>query len=405
MDFLVLILGSDANAYYMARCCYEAYKVKPHLIGQRKLAFTRFTNILTIEYNSNLWKEDEFVKAVNQYAEKNKDKKILLISTNETYTEYISKNQKELRDNLVYNIPSMDIIETLTNKEKFYKKYDGLELKFPNTMYFDAKKDNIKDININYPLVIKPANVVDYNHVEFEGKNKIYKIENKEQLEKVITNIKNSDYKDRLIIQEFIPGDDSYLFDSVVYLDKNSKCKVISFAQIGLQERTKSMVGNAAALINGLNTFDGDSKKQIDNIIKFMEKIKYKGFAEIDMKYDHRDKTFKVLEINARQGRCSYYITPLGCNLVQVMADDLILKKESQLKVLDEKVLLSFVPKGIIKKYCNNEKFKKEAIKLWNKRKIVKPMDCKYDKNFKRFLQLRKRWLHYYKEYKNSYWK
>ena len=56
------------------------------------------------------------------------------------------------------------------------------------------------------------------------------------------------------------------LFDSVVYLDKNSKCKVISFAQIGLQERTKSMVGNAAALINGLNTFDGDSKKQIDNI-------------------------------------------------------------------------------------------------------------------------------------------
>lgn len=405
MDFLVLILGSDANAYYMARCCYEAYKVKPHLIGQRRLAFTRFTNILTIEYNNNLWKEDEFVKAVNEYAEKNKDKKILLISTNETYTEYISKNQKELRDNLIYNIPSMDIIETLTNKEKFYKKYDGLELKFPNTMYFDAKKDNINDININYPLVIKPANVVDYNHVEFEGKNKIYKIENKEQLKKVIINIKNSDYKDRLIIQEFIPGDDSYLFDSVVYLDKNSKCKVISFAQIGLQERTKSMVGNAAALINGLNTFDGDSKKQIDNIIKFMEKIKYKGFAEIDMKYDHRDKIFKVLEINARQGRCSYYITPLGCNLVQVMADDLILKKESQLKVLDEKVLLSFVPKGIIKKYCNNEKFKKEAIKLWNKRKIVKPMDCKYDKNFKRFLQLRKRWLHYYKEYKNSYWK
>ena len=50
MNFLVLILGSDANAYYMARCCYEAYKVKPHLIGQKKLGFTKFTNILTIEY-------------------------------------------------------------------------------------------------------------------------------------------------------------------------------------------------------------------------------------------------------------------------------------------------------------------------------------------------------------------
>ena len=74
-------------------------------------------------------------------------------------------------------------------------------------------------------------------------------------------------------------------------------------------------------------------------------------------------------------------------------------------KVLTEKVLLTFVPKGIIKKYCTNKKLKKEALKLWKKGNVVKPMECKLDKNFKRFLMLRKRWLHYYKEYKNSYWK
>lgn len=405
MDFLVLILGSDANAYYMARCCYEAYRLKPHLIGQKKLGFTKFTNILTIEYNNNLWKENEFVSIINEYAKKNNSKKVLLISTNETYTEFISKNKEKLEKNLIYNIPTIDIIETLTNKEKFYKIYKGSELKFPDTIYFDIKKDDINKIEINYPIVIKPANVVEYNHISFEGKNKIYKIHNFDELKQVITSIKNSEYDDKLIIQEFIPGDDSYLFDSIVYCDKNSKCNLVSFAQIGLQERTKTMVGNAAVLINALNTFDGDEKKQINNIIKFMENINYKGFAEIDMKYDARDKTFKVLEINARQGRCSYYITPLGCNLIEVMVNDLIFKKESKLKILDEKVLLSFVPKGIIKKYCENEKFKEEALTLWKNKKVVKPMDCKYDKNLKRFLQLRKRWLRYYKEYKNSYWK
>ena len=405
MDFFVLILGTDANAYYMARCCYEEYKIKPHLIGQRRLAFTKFSNILTVEYCSDFWKEETFLEVINNYAKNSEYKKILLVSTNETYTEYISKNKEKLSKKFVYNLPSIEIIKTLTNKENFYKTYENSELTFPKTIYFDAKKDKIESIKIQFPLVLKPANVVKYNHVDFVGKNKIYKIDNQSELEKTINIIKNSEYDDRLIIQEFIPGDDSYLFDSVVYADKNSKCKIISFAQIGMQERTKSMVGNAALLINGFNTFDGNVDKQINNIISFIEKIGYMGFAEIDMKYDYRDKIFKVLEINARQGRCSYYLTPLGCNLVKTMVDDVIKNKDIEKKVLTEKVLLTFVPKGIIKKYCTNKKLKKEALKLWKKGNVVKPMECKLDKNFKRFLMLRKRWLHYYKEYKNSYWK
>lgn len=405
MDFFVLILGTDANAYYMARCCYEEYKIKPHLIGQRRLAFTKFSNILTVEYCPDFWKEETFLEVINNYAKNSEYKKILLVSTNETYTEYISKNKEKLNKKYVYNLPSIEIIKTLTNKENFYKTYENSELTFPKTIYFDAKKDKIENIKIQFPLVLKPANVVKYNHVDFVGKNKIYKIDNQSELEKTINIIKNSEYDDRLIVQEFIPGDDSYLFDSVVYADKNSKCKVISFAQIGMQERTKSMVGNAALLINGFNTFDGNTEKQINNIISFIEKIGYMGFAEIDMKYDYRDKTFKVLEINARQGRCSYYLTPLGCNLIKIMVDDVIKNKDIEKKVLTEKVLLTFVTKGIIKKYCTNKKLKKEALKLWKKGNVVKPMDCKLDKNFKRFLMLRKRWLHYYKEYKNSYWK
>ena len=405
MNFLVLILGSDANAYYMARCCYEAYKVKPHLIGQKKLGFTKFTNILTIEYMEDLWNEKKFVKIINNYAKKNKFNKVLLVSTNETYTEFIARNKDKLEKNLLFNLPDEKIIKTLTNKEVFYKTYEKSNLCFPKTVYFDINS-TIGDIRATYPLVIKPANVVEYNHVDFEGKNKIYKVNNKEELLDVIDRIKKSDYKDRLIIQEFIPGDDSYLYDSVVYLDKNGKCSVITLAQIGLQERTRTMVGNAAVLINGFSTFDVDSEKQIKDIVKFMEAIGYRGFAEIDMKYDPRDKKFKVLEINARQGRCSYYLTPLGYNLIKVLADDLIYNEKKEFKVLTDKVLLSFVPKGIIKKYCkDNPRFRQEALALWKQKKVVKPMDCKYDKNILRFLQLRKRWFNYYKEYKNSYWK
>ncbi len=400
MNFQVLIIGSDANAYYMARASYEAYRKKAHLIAKNRLAFTKFSNILTIEYHDDLWEEEAFVQILNQYA-KDHPEKILTISTNETYSLFLARNQQKLRENLIFFHQEEKKILSLMNKELFYKTYKNSCLSFPETYYFDIEKDSIIP-TMNYPMIVKPANVISYNHIQFEGKKKIYKIKSQKELEKTIALIKKSGYKDRLILQEFISGDDSHLFDCVVYVDRNLKVKVISFAQIGIQERTKSMVGNAAALINSLNTFDGDSETSKKNIIKFMENLGMNGFFEIDMKYDEKTKEFKVLEINARQGRCSYYLVPLKANLVKIMAEDLIFHHDLPFMDLKEKVLLSFIPKKVLIKYCSNEEFKKEALRLWKNR--VSPMQCPLDKNFKRFLMMKKRLWHYHKEYENSDW-
>ena len=400
MNFQVLIIGSDANAYYMARASYEAYRKKAHLIAKNRLAFTKFSNILTIEYHDDLWEEEAFVQILNQYA-KDHPEKILTISTNETYSLFLARNQQKLRENLIFFYQEEKKILSLMNKELFYKTYKNSCLSFPETYYFDIEKDSIIP-TMNYPMIVKPANVISYNHIQFEEKKKIYKIKSQKELEKTIALIKKSGYKDRLILQEFISGDDSHLFDCVVYVDRNLKVKVISFAQIGIQERTKSMVGNAAALINSLNTFDGDSETSKKNIIKFMENLGMNGFFEIDMKYDEKTKEFKVLEINARQGRCSYYLVPLKANLVKIMAEDLIFHHDLPFMDLKEKVLLSFIPKKVLIKYCSNEEFKKEALRLWKNR--VSPMQCPLDKNFKRFLMMKKRLWHYHKEYENSDW-
>lgn len=405
MEFEILILGSDANAYYMARCTHEAYHKKAHLIGKEKLAFTKFSNILTIQYEPNLWQEEQFVKIINDYATKKKEKKILTISTNETYAEFLMKNKKDLNKNLLFAYPSINVLKTLTNKEGFYKTYKNKGLDFPETFYFDCKKNTILPSTIKYPVILKPANVITYNHLQFEGKNKIYKLENQEQLEKTIKLIIKAGYLDSLIIQEYIPGDDSNLFDAVVYVDRNRKVKLISFAQIGLQERTKNMVGNAAVLINGFNTTDGNTTLMKKQIKKFIESIPYHGFAEFDLKYDIRTNSFKVLEINARQGRSSYYVSALGANLVKILVDDLIYQIDLPYQELEDEILLSFVPKGIIKRYIENLEFKQEALYLWKNKKKVSPMIYKKDKNFKRFLMLKKRLIHYYKEYKNSYWR
>ena len=399
-DFEILILGSDANAYYMARCAYEAYHKKAHLIAKDRLAFTKFSNILTIEYYNDLWDEEKFVAILNNYA-KIKECPVLVISTNETYSMFLARNKGVLDKSLVFPNQDEKVLLSLTNKERFYKTYKNKGLSFPETYYFDPLKSTIIP-TMNYPVIVKPSDVVEYNHLSFVGKEKIYQVFSEEELNIVLKRIKDAHYTKPLIIQEFIAGDDSYLFDSVVYVGRDGNVKTISFAQIGLQERTRSMVGNAATLINGFNTFLGDTNKMKESIKSFMEKLGMNGFFEVDMKYDKKSNTFKVLEINARQGRCSYYITPLGVNLVKTLVDDLILAKELSFKELNDKVLLSFVPKRIVKKYCLNEDFKKEAMRLWHHR--ISPMECPLDKNFKRFLMMKKRLWHYNKEYKESFW-
>ena len=50
MDFLVLIMGSDANAYYMARCCYEAYHKKAYIIGKSPMPYTSNSSILNKDF-------------------------------------------------------------------------------------------------------------------------------------------------------------------------------------------------------------------------------------------------------------------------------------------------------------------------------------------------------------------
>ena len=404
MDFKVLIIGTDANAYYMARCYHELYGKKADLLGKSSLPYTAYSNILNIIYNQNIWDEQGFLDAIYAYKNSNCENKVLLISSNETYAGFIANNREKLiSDGFVFKYPERELIDTLMYKESFYKTYENSVLDLPKTVYYDCKQKGEIPADFTFPVIVKPSNVILYNHLDFEGKNKIYKIESQSELEETVNKIISGGYDDCLILQDFIPGDDSYLFDAVAYCDKNGKLKMLSFAQIGLQEHSRSMVGNAAVLINGYNQFGG-TDEICEKIKSFLEDIGYCGFAEFDLKFDRRDGKFKVLEINARQGRSSYYICPLGCNPVKMLIEDLIFDELQDYGVLKDELLLAFVPRGIIGKYIVNADYRKKALKLW-KKGHANPLKYKKDNNFKRKLYFVKRNLRYFRDYKNSYWR
>jgi D-aspartate ligase len=67
-------------------------------------------------------------------------------------------------------------------------------------------------------------------------------------------------------------------------------------------------------------------------------------------------------------------------------------------------MVLSFVPKAVIKKYVSNDKLKEQIFTLMKKGRIVDPLNYKEDTNFKRKLWLFARKKNYIKKYKRNHW-
>ena len=403
--FEVVLVGNDINAYYMARNFHEAYNISSYVVGRVPMWVTSVSNIIKLSIVKDLSNDLVFVETLIDLAKKIGKKKIILVGCNDDYVSFIIKNRKKLEKYYLFNYTNFDLFSKLVNKENFYRKFKDSELDLPKTILYDVLKDrNLDGIeDFKYPIIIKPSNIIEYHNHEFSGQAKVYKLDNKEEVKKTISLIKDSGYKDKLIIQEFIPGDDSMLFDSVFYCSSRGKVLLQSFGQIGLQEHTVSGIGNLTVVINGYNEFnntDGIQKK----LKKFLENIGFNGICEFDLKYDVRDGKFKVFEINVRQARSSYYLTACGYNLATYLVDDLIYNKDKEFVFIKDKVALSFVPLYIVNHYIKNEKYKKEFLKLRKKGLCVNPIVYNKDMSFKRRCFLFGKRLNYIRKYRNSSW-
>lgn len=396
----VLIMGTDINAYYMARCYNELTGKKANIIGNRAIPYTNICNPIIIKDFNN---KENFKKALVEFGEKNNNYKILLIATSDLYVKMVTEEKGLLEKYYVFNYPDINVVNNLLVKEKFYDVYKNMGLDMPKTFIYKCNqnqdKKEIKEFFNEYPIIIKPSDGVEYHKLDSKGLAKVYKVHNSEELENIIIKIEKAGYNKNLIIQEFIPGDDSALFDSIFYIGKDKKAKFATFAQIGLQEHTPTGIGNCTVLVNGFDEH-GYKEEIVYKLKDFIEKIGYQGFAEFDIKYDIRDNKYKVLEINPRQSRSGYYVSACGYNLVECLINDLIKNKEMKFKIIKERYVLSFVPKAVIKKYVKNEKLKNEIKKLIKNKKIVNPLKYKNDKNFKRKLYLLYRNYNYIKKYK-----
>lgn len=399
--FLPIIVGTDINAYNMAISFHEEYGIHPVLVGRGHLPFTTYSNIpKTIEYYEKLGEPEHFANVLIEVADKYKQPgmKLVLVGTNDLYVRLIIENSEKLKPHFVFNYTSEELMNTLQYKANFYKLCEEHGIDTPTTHFYSCATDEPFAEQMMYPIIIKPSNGIEYNNNKFKGQQKVYKVNSLEEANEVITLIKGSGYRDELIMQDYIPGDDTFMWDAVLYVNSRHQTELVAFAQVVLQEHTPTAIGNYTALIARYN------EPLMKKLQAFLEAIGYNGFANFDLKYDERDGKFKVFEVNIRQGRSSYYVTGMGHNMARYFVDDLVFNKEKDVTYLKGEFLFTVVPKIVLKKFVDNREVQKDIRHLLRTGNYRNPLFYKADKHFKRKLYMLARQFNYYKKYKNNQW-
>lgn len=385
------------NAYGMARAFYEAYGLKPLVLGRSHLTPTQDSRILHFQQIDNLNSQEVFVGAMEKVAAQHPDKKLLLLACGDDYAKLIIKNKPALQQ--WFTVPYIDesLMDQILLKENFYKMCEKYQFKYPGTTTVTAEDYESFIPPFDYPIILKASNSVEYWACKFPGKKKVFIAHNEEEKTAILKAIYSSTYQDTMIVQEFIPGDDSYMRVLNAYVGKDGKVKLMCLGNPILEEHSPEGIGSYAAIVT---TYD---KQLMDQVRFFLEDIGYTGFANFDMKYDVRDKQYKLFEINLRNGRSSYYVTAAGYNLMKYVADDHMLNIKQGLTYADNEHLWMIIPKGVLFKYASNEKLKLKAKSLIREGKYTNSLFFKQDMNVKRWTKLTLNSLNYYRKYKKYF--
>lgn len=293
-EFIPVLLGGDINTYSVARAFYEQYQVKTYIFGKYPTGPSYQSRMIEYRANPKIDTDDYFLKTVHAFARKHKDKKIVLIGCGDSYVALISKHKAELDDNIIAPYIDFDLMNSLQQKETFYKLCEKHGVDYPGTFVYKNGMSMDFTIDFPYPVILKPSDSIKYWEHPFDTQKKVYTIRSRQELNSVIKEIYDAGYDDDLIIQDMIPGNDEYMRVLTSYSDKNGKVKMMCLGHVLLEEHTPHGLGNHAVIITEPNQ---ELMKRVRNLL---EDLHYVGFSNFDIKYDRRDGKYKFFEINTR---------------------------------------------------------------------------------------------------------
>jgi D-aspartate ligase len=396
-EFIPVILGGDINTYSVARAFYEEYQVKTTVMGKYPAGPSYGSRIVDYIPNESIDQEETFLKQINEFADEHAHQKVIILGAGDNYINMITKLRDELAQNIIAPFVSHELMDNLQRKDYFYELCEKAGVDYPDTVIVSKETDLNFEVPFSYPVILKSSESIHYWDYPFLEQEKVFTIDNREELNEMITKIREAGYPEPLIIQDMIPGNDEYMYVLTSYSNQQGKVTMMCLGHVLLEEHTPLGKGNHAVIVTDYN------KELMEQARTFLESIDYVGFSNFDIKYDQRDGKYKFFEINTRQGRSNYYVTGSGFNIARYLVDDYIYNKDQTLEVATEPHLWWVIPKMVAFQYIQLQENIDTMKELIKENKVVNPLFLRSDLPSGRFLRLTKNYFSHFVKFNKYY--
>lgn len=395
ISFVPVLLGTEIAGYGMARAFWEEFGVTSIVWGTFPLTPTADSKFIVQKIDESLLEGHHLSELLNAELASYGGKTPVLVPCGDDYAVALSNQLDKLDPAYKVVCAERGILTTMNDKESFYALCESRGVPYPKTCIITSP--DIPELGFEFPVALKPSDAVAYREHPFEGQKKAFTLNSFEELHETVRRVYAAGYPGHLICQDFIPGDDSHMRVVNGYVRTDGTVSLMSLGHPLCEDPAPMRIGNYAFILSY-----GDDAIY-DTVESLMANSGYHGFFNIDMKYDERDNTYRLFEVNPRAGRSSFFTTLSGNNLARWAVDDVIDEGVLAPKRATEEVLWYGVPKSLFKTYAPEGPSKDRALELMRAGKCGSTLFGAGDNNPKRLFNMSKLWVHYWLDFKKYF--
>lgn len=265
----LVLLGSGRGAYFAAKAFYEAYHGKAYVFGAYKSEFTKFCRIIKNKFFSGYRDVSVLLPEIISFGRKRKSEKLILLPCNDIYTDFVSKNEKELSEYYEFIVPKKVLVEKLTDIKELYSLLDLCEIPHFECIFIGKDTRELKMLEKEDGLILLPTSKTGYWSCPFPDMKNAYFPKNYEEALAISRYIFSYGYP-----LDFALSKSTNLYEKYVYtffISENARGNFAVFGKIVLED--KRTPGKYLAIVTE------EENALCRKLKSFLREVGYRGFG------------------------------------------------------------------------------------------------------------------------------